>query len=395
MDSILTAEQNDYYQKSKYSLDSEYKLISCLGEGGNAICFLLKKDNQYYTLKMPLFNDDASRKKIEDEAELLQNCTSPLVPKLVEFDNEQFTPSILMDYIPGISLSAAIYNKLLNNKELLKVFTLIILVLDDLHSKNYIHRDITPNNIMIDKDLNPHVIDWGERTILSNGSTLKTNNYHGTIPYNPPEAFELEYSIKSDIFMLGGTLLFAMTERFPFQGMYYSADEVINFYKIKSQEYETEVPISKFDEISRLINQPDQDLSQLSETVGPVLSLYIKSGHNDEFYKKGSEPYNDIKDDFRRKMVDIAYKCMEPNQEDRPTTQELSEMFSNMVEEDPSLFNGGVDGYSEFLEGYYGIEKDFYGTEENVMETISKPEFAEVEESHLKTISMAMQMENE
>ena len=94
-------------------------------------------------------------------------------------------------------------------------------------------------------------------------------------------------------------------------------------------------------------------------------------------------------------MVDIAYKCMEPNQEDRPTTQELSEMFSNMVEEDPSLFNGGVDGYSEFLEGYYGIEKDFYGTEENVMETISKPEFAEVEESHLKTISMAMQMENE
>lgn len=69
-----------------------------------------------------------------------------------------------------------------------------------LHKNEFIHRDLSPNNVMVDQRLLARFVDLGTTHYLPNGSC---HGYVGTVTIRPPESYDGQYSFATDVFALG------------------------------------------------------------------------------------------------------------------------------------------------------------------------------------------------
>jgi len=136
-------------------------------------------------------------------------------------------PFLVMEYIDGPSLSSLIRTTdPLTPPELLAVMTDVCSAVGHLHDQQRIHRDIKPSNILIDRDGNAFVTDFGlSRELSTRAGELKEGgaSIAGTPAYMAPEMFEGQISAKSDVYALGITAFELLLGEAPFGG---SLDEV-------------------------------------------------------------------------------------------------------------------------------------------------------------------------
>ncbi len=136
-------------------------------------------------------------------------------------------PYLVMEYIDGPSLSSLIRKTdPLSPAELLAVMTDVCNAVGHLHDQHRVHRDIKPSNILIDRDGNAFVTDFGlSRELAARPGVLREGgaNIAGTPAYMAPEMFEGQISAKSDVYALGVTAFELLTGEAPFHG---SLDEI-------------------------------------------------------------------------------------------------------------------------------------------------------------------------
>jgi hypothetical protein len=219
-----------------------YKLIGLIGSGSGGHVYvaehltLLRK--MAVKLLAPAVAPTPDRvSRLAQEAVALAKVDHPNVVHVYDFWIEKGNPYIAMQFVDGPSLDQAIKSGGPFPKDrLLKLAQDLLTGLDVIHQAGLLHRDIKPSNVLLTKEGEARLADFGLAWETPQVSALPTNIFSGTAEYAAPElAVGQPPDARTDLYALGGTLYKAATGKAPFSGG--SVAE-----KLKKQLYEPLTP---------------------------------------------------------------------------------------------------------------------------------------------------------
>ena len=165
--------------------------------------------------------NELERRRFEIEAQAaagLNHSNIAQVYAIEELDNELF---ISLEYVDGYELKDRIENGALTTEEKVKIAIQIVSALKAAHDKGIIHRDIKSRNIMLDKNGNAKVMDFGLARLDGAEGITKTGTTLGTTAYMAPEQLRGEKAdSRSDIWSFGVVLYELFTGSMPFSGLH-------------------------------------------------------------------------------------------------------------------------------------------------------------------------------
>ena len=210
---------------SKYSIGKE------IGKGAYAIVKLVTEKLTKIKYAMKVYDrskltDPAKKKCVYREIEIMKRVNHRNILKLKEVIYTQKEILIIMELVNGISLRDY-YNKQIRNQENLSeqkervlkhFFTQIFSAMSYLHKNHMAHRDIKLENILLDKNNQIKIIDFGFG--MYNPQDRLQNFFCGTPNYMPPEIINKKSYIgeKADLWSLGVLLYKMLCADFPFKG---------------------------------------------------------------------------------------------------------------------------------------------------------------------------------
>lgn len=205
-------------------LDSRFEIVEKIGSGGMAVVYKaldhrLNRHVAIKILKSDLAQDPELRRRFHAESQAVAMLSHPNIVSVYDVNHSDNVDYIVMELIEGITLKQYINRKgILNWKEVLHFTTQIAKALEHAHSRGIVHRDIKPHNIMILKDGNVKVADFGIARLLTTKNTL-TQQALGSVHYiSPEQAKGSAVDARSDIYSLGVVMYEMLTSRLPFEG---------------------------------------------------------------------------------------------------------------------------------------------------------------------------------
>jgi serine/threonine protein kinase len=207
-------------------LDGRYELLELLGEGGMGQVYKARHTRlgKIFAIKSlrNLSPDPAEQAKFleafESEARTLAELDHPALAQVSDFFEVDGVHFLVMEFVNGKTLSrvAELAPRLLSQRRILQWAGELCDVLDYLHNQNppVIVRDLKPDNVMIDEKRRLRLLDFGIAKRLQAGvGTRDIIKGMGTAEYAPLEQYgAASTDQRSDIYALGGTLYFMLTE---------------------------------------------------------------------------------------------------------------------------------------------------------------------------------------
>lgn len=202
-----------------------YQIIEELGKGGMGKVYraLDKKLNEEVALKLikpEIASDEKTLERFRNELKLARRIAHKNVGRMYELLEEKGTHYITMEYIPGQDLRGLIRQTgQLAIGSSISIAEQICEGLAEAHRLGVVHRDLKPSNIMIDKEGNVRVMDFGIARSLRTRGITGAGIMVGTPEYMSPEQAESkEVDQRSDIYSLGIILYEMLTGQLPFEG---------------------------------------------------------------------------------------------------------------------------------------------------------------------------------
>ena len=196
-----------------YQLPARYSTKRLLGKGAAGEVYLVRDslEEKDVALKI-LFNiEDKRAKTFFNEFETLSSLDHPGLIKVFDFGVlKSGTPYFTMEFLEGEDLQTFL-DKKENISSIPDIIEKTISALNYLHTKEILHSDIKPGNIMVvkeDGELTVKLLDFG----LAASAAKERKGISGTARFLPPEAIrDREYSESSDLYALGMTLVECIT----------------------------------------------------------------------------------------------------------------------------------------------------------------------------------------
>jgi tetratricopeptide (TPR) repeat protein len=206
-------------------LAGRYHVVNLLGIGGMGAVYKAF-DNQLTrivalkTILPEMAATPSALKRFKQEVLLAQSIVHKNVVRIFDMGEDSATKFITMDFIEGVDLKHRIEERgKLPATEAAALIREVCLGLEAAHAAGVVHRDLKPQNIMIEDDGHVVVMDFG---IAHSGQTrgaTQTGAFLGTPDYMSPEQAQTEQvDARSDIFSLGLILYEMLTGKLPFQG---------------------------------------------------------------------------------------------------------------------------------------------------------------------------------
>lgn len=201
-----------------------YKITDMLGQGGMATVYKGYREDidRYVAIKVLPPHPGLDQQFIERfrlEARTIAKLQHPHILPLYDYGVEDDILYLVMAYIEGGSLSNRIDRGSMNVKEVDGLLRQIAAALDYAHRQGVIHRDIKPDNILLDKEGHPLLADFGIAKMAGGGSKLTvTGGLVGTPAYMAPEqaSGESDITASADIYALGVVVYEMLTGKQPF-----------------------------------------------------------------------------------------------------------------------------------------------------------------------------------
>ncbi|HEU5226397.1 MAG TPA: ABC transporter substrate-binding protein [Ktedonobacteraceae bacterium] len=210
--------------------NGRYIVEKILGQGGMGTAVLARDanvSNKTVVIKELISDNTDPAKRQEDvrnfqrEVETLAQLDHPLIPAVTDSFQEGTRYYMVQEYVPGENLEDRMdrVKKPMPEREALAYTSQVLDILDYLGQQHppIVHRDIKPANIIVSsKDKRAHLVDFGiARADAAKNVKRKQTSALGTPGYAPPEQYQGNADVRSDLYALAATLHHLLTNRDP------------------------------------------------------------------------------------------------------------------------------------------------------------------------------------
>ncbi|KAK8723357.1 hypothetical protein OTU49_011677 [Cherax quadricarinatus] len=243
---------NDFLKKEKFIADfvdkyrstihevrklrvnlNDFEQKKVIGKGHFGVVQLVreKATGNVFALKSLRKSDILSQKHVafyEEERDIMAKASSPWITQLQYAFQDDQQLYLVMEFHPGGDLLSLLDRcEGLFSEEMARFYLAeIILAVHDLHSMGYVHRDIKPDNILIDRCGHIKLADFGSAAKLSSSGVVRSKMPVGTPDYIAPEVLQsvnetagnTSYGIECDMWSLGIMAFEMCYGRMPFKG---------------------------------------------------------------------------------------------------------------------------------------------------------------------------------
>lgn len=206
-------------------IDDRYEILNYIGGGGMSRVYLahdiiLGRDVAIKVLNYDFANEDELKKRFMREALSATSLMHPNIVDIFDVGEDENIHYLVMEYIEGQTLKEYIVsNGPLSPEEALPIMQQLVSAISNAHDNGIIHRDIKPQNILMDHEGNVKITDFGIAMALSATMQTKTNSIVGTVHYlSPEQARGGMITKKTDIYSIGIVFYELLTGELPFSG---------------------------------------------------------------------------------------------------------------------------------------------------------------------------------
>ncbi|MHC4216840.1 MAG: serine/threonine protein kinase [Planctomycetota bacterium] len=208
-----------------------YEIKRVLGSGGMGTVYEAVQDHPHRMVALKVLRRGAASrqalKRFRHEAEILGRLRHPHIAQVYDAgtydEGEGAQPYFAMELVNGEPLVPYCESKKLDTPQRLELFGKVCDAVQFAHHKGVIHRDLKPDNILVDDFGEPKILDFGVARATDSdiqATTLQTDigQLIGTVPYMSPEQVAgdpAELDTRSDVYSLGVVLYELLADRLP------------------------------------------------------------------------------------------------------------------------------------------------------------------------------------
>ena len=204
-------------------LNDRYRVDQPLGEGGMAIVYqgydtLLGRPVAIKVPRPRFASDDRFRARFEREAQAAAALSHPHIVEIYDIGEAGGLPYIVMALVPGQTMKEIIRAEgPFHPDDVAELLVQVASALDYAHERGYVHRDVKPQNILVDTRGQAFVADFGIAKSVFDSSLTEVGAGLGSVEYlSPEQANGLMATPASDVYSLAVVAFEMLTGRLPF-----------------------------------------------------------------------------------------------------------------------------------------------------------------------------------
>lgn len=202
-----------------------YEIVDRIRSGGQGVVYraIQRSTRRVVAIKVLLNGPLATRRerfRFQREVEIVSRLRHPNIVSVHDSGVVHGRDYVVMEHVDGLPIHDFVLLNRLGTREVVALFVRVCRAVAYAHQNGVIHRDLKPSNILVDRDGQPRILDFGlAKDLCGSGETISAaGHFVGTVPYCSPEHFgELDgrVDILSDVYSLGVVLFELLTEELP------------------------------------------------------------------------------------------------------------------------------------------------------------------------------------
>lgn len=269
------------------TLNERYRLDELIGEGGMAVVhrgydLVLNRVVAIKVLRDQYASDENFLRRFEREAQSAARLSHPNIANVYDVGQDRHTRYIVMEYVDGPNLKELIRRQGPFSVEgAAFVIRQVADALDYAHAHGLVHRDIKPQNILVDQHGTVKVVDFGIAKGISDSNLTEAGTGMGTVHYVSPEQARGETATPaSDVYATGIVLYEMLTKRLPFEadtpvGI---AMQHVNVEPVPPSQYNPAIPPEVEQIVLRALAKDPADRFPSAGALAEALDIWEQGG---------------------------------------------------------------------------------------------------------------------